>query len=38
MKNVFGELLRKNFRFGRMCISRTDHMAGYVVLPLVPLR
>lgn len=38
MKNDFVELLRRNFRFGRMPNSRTDGMAGRVVMPTVPLR
>ena len=37
MKNYFLELLRRNFRFGRMCYSRTDHMAGCLIAPMVPL-
>lgn len=37
MKNVFVELLRRNFRFGRMRGSRTAHMAGCGNTPMVPL-
>ena len=37
MKNVFVELLRRNFRFGRMCNSRADDMAGCMIMPMVPL-
>ena len=37
MKNYFLELLRRNFRFGRMCNSRTVHMVGCFVMPMVPL-
>lgn len=37
MKNHFLQLLRRNFRFGRMRRSRTVHMAGCVGMPAVPL-
>lgn len=37
MKNYFLELLRRNFRFGRMCNSRTAYMAGCSIAPTVPL-
>lgn len=37
MKNYFLALLRRNFRFGRMCNSRTAVMAGCCAAPMVPL-
>ena len=37
MKNHFLELLRRNFRFGRMRNSRTAVMAGCCAAPMVPL-
>ena len=37
MKNYFLELLRNNFRFGRMRHSRAVNMAGCFAAPLVPL-
>ena len=37
MKNDFLELLRNNFRFGRMLYSRTVNMAGCVAVPMVYL-
>ena len=33
MTNPFLELLRQNFRFGRMCKSRTAAMAGCCPAP-----
>ena len=35
MKNVFLELLRSNFRCGRMLYSRTVAMAGCLGAPIV---
>ena len=35
MRNPFLELLRQNFRFGRMCRARAENMAGCVLRPWV---
>ena len=37
MKNFFLQLLRRNFRFGRMLCSRTAFMAGCIVAPTAAL-
>lgn len=33
MNIIFEELLRNNFRFGRMLVSRTSDMAGCFCVP-----
>ena len=37
MKELFFELLRSNFRCGRMLNSRADELAGRFDVPAVPL-
>ena len=37
MDALFGELLRSNFRCGRMPYSRTSRMAGCFAAPILPL-
>ena len=37
MKNIFFDLLRSNFRCGRMLNSRADAMAGCIDAPTVPI-
>ena len=37
MKNIFFELLRSNFRCGRMLNSRADAVAGRIDVPTVLL-
>ena len=37
LKNFFLDLLRRNFRFGRMWYSRAANMAGCLAVPSVHL-
>lgn len=37
MKAIFFELLRSNFRCGRMLYSRADELAGRIGVPACPL-